>query len=68
MDKYDELINFCYSCIISGDSDDAPMTEADARYNMQAWRDEDEDLAELLDGVSPCEFSNIYNQVLNEIN
>ena len=61
--KYDEVVNLCYSSIISGDYDGSVMTVEDAQYNTDAWREEDEELAEMLDGVSAEEFTEIFNDV-----
>lgn len=62
-EKKKELYNFCYSCIISGDYDGSIMTVEDAQYNMDAWREEDEELAETMAGVSAEEFTYIFNDV-----
>jgi hypothetical protein len=65
--KERELYNFCYSCIISGDYDGSVMTAEDAVYNINAWSEEDEELAEMFEGVSAEKFTEMFNQVRAEL-
>jgi len=63
-----ELYNLCYSCLIDGSSDDEPMTAEDAEYTLNAWREEgDEELCEIIEGVSGAELAEIYNDVLEQM-
>ena len=63
--KQDELMNLCYSCLIDGTEDHAPITLEDASYTLRRWQEEDADLAQDTADLTAEEFMNAWNQVFS---
>ena len=58
-----DLMNLCFSCLIDGTGEHAPITLEDAAYTLQCWKDEGIDY----DGLAPEAFMLAWNEVLEEL-
>ena len=61
--KRNELMNLCYSCLIDGTGEHAPITLEDAAYTLRCWQGEGNELAQETAGLTAEEFMNAWNQV-----
>ena len=55
-----DLMNLCFSCLIDGTGEHAPITLEDAAYTLQCWQEEGCELAE---DLTAEEFMDAWNHV-----
>ena len=65
--KHDELVNFCYSCLIDGGGEHSPITLEEAEYTLRCWREEENELANDTADLTAPEFMSAWNSVYREI-
>jgi len=65
--KREDLLNWCYSCLIDGGGEHEPITLDDAAYTLECWRTEDADVRKALEGVTPEAFMMAWNDVYYEL-
>ena len=61
--EYGDLMNLCYSCLIDGTGEHAPITLDEAAYTLQCWQEEGNELAEETKDLTAQEFMDAWNQV-----
>ena len=58
-----DLMNLCYSCLIDGTGEHAPITLEEAAYTLQCWKEEGNELAEETADLTAEEFMDAWNHV-----
>lgn len=60
-----ELENFCFSCLLDGGTETAPITLENAEYTLRCWKEEQNGIAEDVSDLSAAEFMVTWNNVCN---
>ena len=58
-----DLMNLCFSCLIDGTGEHAPITLDEAAYTLQCWQEEGSELADETAGLTAEAFMDAWNQV-----
>ena len=61
--NHGDLMNLCYSCLIDGTGEHAPITLDEAAYTLRSWQEEGNELAEETADLTPKEFMDAWNHV-----
>ena len=61
--KQGDLMNLCFSCLIDGTGEHAPITLEEAAYTLQCWQEEGGELAEETADLTAEEFMDAWNHV-----
>lgn len=60
-------MNRCFSCLIDGTGEQAPISLEDAKYTLECWKTEGSKLAEEIQGLTAEEFMKTWNRVFSEL-
>ncbi len=63
--KKGDLMNLCFSCLIDGIGEHAPISLEEAKYTLECWKQEGTELAEEVRGLSAEEFMKAWNRVFS---
>ena len=58
-----DLMNLCFSCLIDGTGEHAPITLDEAAYTLQCWQEEGGELAEETADLTAEGFMDAWNHV-----
>ena len=61
--NHGDLMNLCFSCLIDGTGEHAPITLEEAAYTLQCWQEEGNELAEETKDLTAQEFMDAWNHV-----
>lgn len=61
---YTDLLNFCFTALIDGGTDTAPITEEEAAYTLQCWQEEENEIAAETAGLTAEEFAAAWNETV----
>lgn len=60
-----DLANLCFSCLMDGSTDPAPITLDDAAYTLRCWREQGGELAAQTKDLTPEAFMTAWNNTLD---
>ena len=61
--NHGDLMNLCFSCLIDGAGEHAPITLEEAAYTLRCWQEEVGELAEETADLTAETFMDAWNQV-----